>query len=792
MPDPISRLNAALAGRYRIEGKLGEGGMATVYLARDEKHGRNVAVKVLKPELAPVIGAERFLTEIETTAKLHHPHILPLFDSGEADGFLFYVMPYVEGDSLRDLLDRERQLAADQAVRIATAVAGALDYAHRQGVIHRDIKPANILIHDGEPLVSDFGIALAVTQGDRLTSTGLSVGTPAYMSPEQATGERDLDARSDVYSLAAVTYEMLAGEPPVTGATPRAMIASLLVDPPKLLGVAREGIPSSVETAVMQALAKASTDRFATAREFAEALAGRASGLEASPRGRGRESRRRSLATLALAGIGVVSIAVVARHGLSPDTMTAGVGSDVPAEIRSIAVLPLDNYSGDPAQDYFAEGMTDELTATLATISRIRVISRGSAMQFQGRDRPPTPQIAEALNVDAVVEGSVVRSGDRVRIIAQLIDARADKHLWAQSFERSSDDVLVLQAELAAAIAREINVRLTEGERSRFASAASVDPGAHDAYLRGRYFFNRPSDENLKKAIEAFEEAVARDSSFAPALSGLSDAYLWAGYNEGFTTASDAKPRARAAAKKAVALDPSSAEAHTSLAVFKLFYELDWRGSEAAFRRAIALNPNYGYAHDQYSMLLAFTGRFEESEAESRIAAQLDPLSPQVLVDAAVGLIFQKDSERADELMRRALELDPTYFFPVMVKGWARLDKGQFREAIPFLERSRTMGAPPFVTAFIAYAYGASGDEAKAMAELETLREASPGRQVAPFNLALVHLGLGEHARAIEELERAREADSQFLGWLGQDAIFDPLRLDPRFVALLKELNFVD
>ena len=277
-------------------------------------------------------------------------------------------------------------------------------------------------------------------------------------------------------------------------------------------------------------------------------------------------------------------------------------------------MLPLDNYSGDPNQDYFAEGMTDELTADLATISQLRVISRGSAMQFKGKDRPPTPDIARKLNVDAVVEGSVSRSGDKVRITAQLIDARADKHLWAKSFERSSRDVLALQAELASAIAREINVRLTPSEQSRLTAAPSVNPEAHDAYLKGRYFFNRPSDENLQKAIAQFEEAVRLSPNFAPAFSGLSDAYLWAGYNEGFLTATEAKPKAKAAAEKAVALDDNSAEAHTSLAVFKLFYEYDWAGCEREFRRAFALNPNYAFAHDQFGHGAGLPGTVRRSD----------------------------------------------------------------------------------------------------------------------------------------------------------------------------------
>ncbi len=571
------------------------------------------------------------------------------------------------------------------------------------------------------------------------------------------------------------------------------MIAKLMTERPTSLRVVRDVVPPSLDTAVMRALAKAPTDRFSSARQFADALT--APEPPATP---GSEPKRgpatgpaRRRGTVVLAILGVAGAFAVARSGILRRPSSAAGHANQPAVIRSIAVLPLDNYSGDSTQEYFAEGMTDELTAALATISQLRVTSRGSAMQFRGRNRPATPEIAKTLDVDAVVEGSVTRSGDKVRITAQLIDARADKHLWAKSFERSSSDVLALQAELASAIAREINVRLTPDEHSRLTTAPSVNPEGHDAYLKGRYFFNRPSDENLQKAIAQFEEAVRLSPAFAPAYSGLSDAYLWAGYNEGFLTASEARPKAKAAAERAVQLDGNSAEAYTSLATFKLFYEFDWAGCEREFRRAIQLNPNYAFAHDQFAMALAFTGRFDESVAESRHAAELDPLSPQVLVDAAMAPVFAKDFKTTRELARKAGELDPTYFFPVMLEGWSGLDAGEFREAIPFIEKATTMGAPPFVTAYLAYAYGAAGDRSRAMAELEALKKLSAGGRVLPFNLALVYLGLGDHARALDNLERALAGDSQMMAWLGRDAIFDPLRAEPRFVALMKKLNFV-
>jgi len=464
-------------------------------------------------------------------------------------------------------------------------------------------------------------------------------------------------------------------------------------------------------------------------------------------------------------------------------------GGGSPA-IQSIAVLPLDNYSGDPGQDYFAEGMTDELTSDLANISQLRVISRGSVMQFKGSHRPPTPEIAKTLDVDAIVEGSVIRSGDKVRITAQLIDARSDRHLWSKSFERSSRDVLALQDELASAIAREIHVRLTPHEQSRLTRASSVNPEAYDAYLKGRYFFNRPSDENLSKAIGLFEEATARDPSYAPAFSGLSDALLWAGYNEGVLTGSEARPKAKAAAEKAIALDDSSAEAHTSLANFKLWYEYDWAGSEAEFRRAFELNPNYAFAHDQFGIGLSFQGRFDEAIAEGKRAAALDPLSPQIPLDAAMAFGFKGDYEAGRELARRAAALDPTLFFAPYEEAWIDIQAERFPDAIAKLLKAKPMESPGFVSAWLAYAYGASGDRAAALAEAEDLKKRSLHGSVTPFNRALIALGLGDRAATLDALEQAYAADSQWLGWLGLDKIFDPLRSEPRFVALLKKLGF--
>jgi serine/threonine protein kinase/tetratricopeptide (TPR) repeat protein len=805
-------------GHYRITAAIGAGGMGEVYRATDTKLGRDVAIKMLPAAVAQ--DAERlarFEREARSLASLNHPNIVTIYAVEEDGGSRFLAMELVEGETLDTLL-APGGLPLPRFFEIAVPLADALSAAHERGIVHRDLKPGNVMVtREGRVKVLDFGLAkleAAASNPDLtstptesrldLTSEGQIFGTVAYMSPEQTRGGK-VDARSDVFSLGVVFYQMLTGERPFQGASAVDMISSILRDTPPSVTDRRGDLPTHLARILRRCLEKDPRDRYQTSRDVYNELrdlraetssassapsprSEAAVGHGATPPAPAAWRRRAWAAAIATVLLGSV-LYVASRSGmLHPGSRAPQAGSE-PHAIQSIAVLPLDNYSGDPGQDYFAEGMTDELTSDLASISQLRVISRGSTMQFKGARRPPTPEIARMLNVDAIVEGSVLRAGDKVRITAQLIDARADRHLWSKSFERNSRDVLALQDELAAAIAREIHVRLTPDEQSRLTRAPSVNPEAYDAYLKGRYFFNRPSDENLKKAIAQFEEAVGLDPTYAPAFSGLSDAYLWAGFNEGVLTASEARPKAKAAAEKAIALDDKSAEAHTSLAVFKLFYEYDWAGSEVEFRRAFALNPNYAFAHDQFGMALAFQGRLDEAIAEGKRAAELDPLSPQIPLDANVGIAWQGKYQAAKDQARRAAALDPTYFFAPYQAGWIDLQAGKVHDAIPEFRKAKTMESPAFVSAWLAYAYGASGDRASAIAEAEDLKKKSLNGSVTAFDMALVSLGLGDRARALDYLERAYAADSQWLGWLKLDREFDPLRSEPRFVALMKKLR---
>ncbi|MEO8811106.1 MAG: tetratricopeptide repeat protein [Rhodanobacter sp.] len=507
-------------------------------------------------------------------------------------------------------------------------------------------------------------------------------------------------------------------------------------------------------------------------------------------RGAQRANGTELVILMVLLSVGGVLIWRLAPDVAAPAAVPVTHADTAPHAIRSIAVLPLANDSGDHAEDYFTEGMTDQLTTDLAIISKLRVISHSSTMQFMSTSRPPAPEIARLLDVDAVVEGSVLRVRDKVRITAQLIDARADKVLWAKSYERDARDVLALQDAMASAIAEEINVRLTPDEHARLTSVKAVIPAAYDAYLKGRYFFNRPSDENLRKAITQFEQAINLDPDFAPAYSGLSDTYMSDGYNETDYTAAQAKGNAEAAAEQAIRLDDNSAEAHTSLAVFRCYYDQDWAGSEKEFRRAIALNPNYAYAHNQLGGMLSCLGRNAESIEQSQLAARLDPLSPQVLLDAVGALAWQGNLAQARQLIARAAELDPNFSYVPWIAGWIDIEASRPGDAIPALRRAASLQAPPFVTAWLGYAYAASDDRTHALATLDALKKYSLHGYVAPFNLAVIYLGLGDHERAPTYLEQAYVADSQWLVWLRSDRIFDPLRKEPRFIALMDKLGF--
>ena len=745
MSEQLDRLVGALAGRYDIHRELGSGGMATVYLAEDVKHHREVAVKVLRADLSAVLGAERFLREIEIAAGLSHPHILPLYDSGDADGCLYYVMPYIKGESLRDKINRESQLAIDDAVTIVKAVAGALHYAHSAGLIHRDIKPENILLHEGEAMVADFGIALAVSQaaGERLTETGLSLGTPSYMSPEQATGDRQLTATVDVYALGSVLYELLAGDPPFTGTNVQSVIARIVGERATRIGLIRDTVPPHIEAALERALAKVPADRFATAAAFAEALS-------------------------------------------DAGGDTAGVRTD--ASARSIAVLPFDNMSADPEAEYFADGMTEEIINALTKIDDLQVASRTSAFAFKGKS-VNIRRIGSELNVGTVLEGSVRKAGNKIRITAQLINVGDGYHLWSDRYDREMTDIFAVQDEIARAIVDTLKVKLVGAAEGPLVKPHTDNVEAYSLYLKGRYFWNKRNEEDLKRGIEHFEQAIALDAEYVLAHVGIADSYNILGFYD-LLPPREAFPKAKAAALKALELDDHLAEAHTSLGYVKFYYDWDFRDAELTFKRAIELNPSYPVAHQFYANLLDQVGRPDEAEVQWRRAEELDPLT--LIINAGLGwhYFFDRKYDQAILQLQRALQMDDTFVPGHFWIGLAYQQSGMHEQSVAAMTKARECsGGSPATVAELARAYALAGDADRAKALLKDLDEMAEHRYVPPYELAGAYLALDMTERVYALLNRAYDERSHSLAFLKADPRFDGLRTDEPFQALLRKVG---
>ncbi len=676
LPDSIAPLQAAIADRYLLERELGRGGMATVYLARDLKHHRKVAIKVLKPEIGAMLGPERFLREIRVTAQLTHPHILPVHDSGTAEGLLYYVMPYVDGESLRDRLRRERQLEIDETLQLIRTVADALEYAHGHGVIHRDIKPENILLQAGQAVVSDFGIALTVkdTQGERLTGVGLLMGTPAYMSPEQAMGAREPDVRSDVYSLGCVLYEALVGEPPYTAITPQALIAKRLADPVPSVRRLRPTIPAGVDEAIAKALAKVPADRFGSARAFADAL------------------------------------------------FKSGDGG---SRLPSVAVLPFLNMSADPENEFFTDGITEDVIAQLSKIRSLKVISRASVMPFKSRHLSPR-EIGEQLGVATLLEGSVRRAGNRVRIVAQLVDASADRHLWSETYDRQLTDIFAIQMDVALQIAAALSAELSPAEQTRIRRKPTDDVQAYQLYLQGRHCYSRYTEDTIQQGIDYFRQAIATDPGYAMAHVGMALAYaeLAAGQGGGALRPDLAYVHAKDAVTRALALDNSLGEAHSVLALLKFAHDFDWSGAEEEFKLALELSPGSADVYDHYGWLCSAVGRHDEAIALTRRAQELDPLMHRA--DVATSLLRAGRLEEALEAALRCIEFQPDYGRGRSTLGWAYLLNGKVEEGLTQLqEASRMSPGNTLHLAQLGQAYGMFGKPTEAREVLQQLEELS-------------------------------------------------------------------
>ncbi len=718
MSELLDRVRTALADRYAVEREIGQGGMATVYLAQDLKHHRPVAVKLLHPHLAANLGPDRFLREIQIAARLQHPHIVPLYDSGQAGDLLYYVMPYVSGESLRQRLEREPQLPLEDATRLARTVAAALDYAHRQQVVHRDIKPENVMLHEGEALVTDFGIAKAVSVAGKetLTRTGMAVGTPAYMSPEQAGGETELDGRSDIYSLGAMLYEMLTGVAPFTGPTAQSIIAKLFTESALPLHERREAVPEWLERSVMKSLTKTPAERYGTAAQFAQALTWPAGGS-------------------------------------TPPGSPAGG-----AAAKSIAVLPFVNMSADPENEYFTDGIAEEIINALTKIRALRVASRTSAFAFKGKNED-IGEIGRKLKVATVLEGSVRKAGLKLRVTAQLVNVADGYHLWSERYDRQLEDVFAIQDEIADNIVKALRVMLSEEEKRAIEKAPTENVEAYDYYLRGRQFFHQFRRTGIQFARRMFERAIEIDPNYALAHAGVADccSFLYM-YWDGSRANLDS---AESASRKALELDPDLAEAHASRG-FALSLSRQYAEARREFETAIRLNPKLYEAHYLYARACFQEGKLEEAVRHYEDASRVRPEDYQALMLMQAPLKGLGRNEEAAAALRRGLQV---------VEKHLQLN--------PDDARALYLGGGALVQV---------GDRKRGLEWARRAQAIDPDDPGVLYNVACVHACLGQSDEAFACLEKSIRNGFGHREWLENDSDLDSLRGVPRFKALLSKI----
>ncbi|HET9602821.1 MAG TPA: protein kinase [Gemmatimonadales bacterium] len=696
----VAKVTRVLSERYRIERVIGEGGMATVYLAEDLKHKRQVAVKVMRPELAATLGTDRFLREVEIAAQLNHPNILPMYDSGEAQGILYYVMPFVDGESLAARLNREGELPVPVALRIGREVAEALAYAHRHGIIHRDIKPANILLHEGHALVADFGIARALdADGEAITKTGLAIGTPQYMSPEQSTGDKTVDARTDIYALGAVIYEMLTGEPPFTGRSPQAVVARSLTERPRPLAATREGLPVGLEDVISKSLSRSAADRYATATDLADSLATVETGAVrlSDPSARSVPSAS-SARRWIMPAVVVVALAVAAVFFLRRPK-AAVVSSDA----TRVAVLPFQNQ-GDSANNYIVDGMTDEVRGKLSQVNGFVVIASSSSSQYRGSTKSPTV-IAGELGAQYLLVGRVrwVPGADgasnRLQVVAELENGSTGATTWQQTFDADLTDVIAVQGQVATRVAGALGAKLGAKESEDLGKRPTNNPAAWDAYLKARALPSSGPAE-LRQAVDFYEQAVALDSGFVEAWAGLASRASDL-YRVGNRDAAVAR-RAREAMERALRLDPDNAAASSASAAYYLNIGSDPAKAAEATERAIQLAPNDPDILSAAAQSDVGNGNYGRAIERLERARALDPRNGDILFTLSRNYLFTGQSQEAEEVANAAIALQPGNISNYSQLAQSKVAEGDLASAQAVAARATATTSPPLVAAYFA------------------------------------------------------------------------------------------
>jgi len=752
--DAQHELQQALGSDYLVERELRGGAMSRVFVARDVALGRRIVVKVLPREMAAAVNVERFRREIQVAASLVHPHIVPLLSAGETRGVPYYTMPFVDGESLRVRLLRETRLPLRAALRLAIGVASALDYAHRSGIVHRDIKPENILVQDGHALVTDFGIARAISEaarGTSLTGAGLVLGTPIYMSPEQIGGDRALDGRSDIYALGCVLYEMIAGTPPFTGPSAQALLVRHLTDPAPSVRTARPDVPESVDRVLATALAKDPSQRFSSAAEMAASLE--------APH--------------------AVSIAAPAR---SPARAPG-------ARDKFVAVLPFRNMSAAPENEYFSDGVTEDIIAQLSKIRGLGVVSRTSTMRF--KERPPSVRdIGRDLGVSHVLDGSVRRDGARLRIVAQLVDAHTDEQLWAETYDRQMTDVFAIQSEVAERIAETLQARLSPTDRSRIMKKPTDDLEAYNLYLLGRHHYNKVTPDDFSRALDYYRRALDRDPMFARAYASLAEAQIYLGLGYWGVRPHDSLPEAFAHATRGLMIDPDSAEAHASAGVYHEWYEYNWDKAGAEFEQAVSLNPSSSWIRICRAIHLCALGDFDEASTERDLACQLDPSAMSVRGNATWILYLSGRRDEAVAEGRRLREIEPSSAYGAFSHGLVCAQGGEPREAVAaFRDAVGLSDGMSLYLVMLAYGLAVVGDRDEAQSLLDDLDRRAHREFVWPMGLAMAHAHLGHEDTALDLLERAYEERVGWMPLVGREPAFHILRSSSRFRRLLAEIG---
>ena len=780
---------------YVIEEKLGEGGMGVVYRAHDERLQRNVALKFLgtMPSVSSA-SHERALQEARAISALNHPNICTVYEVGETEGAPYIAMEYVEGRPL-SLEIPSVGMSLDQVERYGMQLADALAHAHSRGIIHRDLKAANVIITTtGRAKVLDFGLSRRLVDGkisegttvleQSLSSQHTFTGTLPYIAPEALKGQ-EADARSDIWALGVLLYEMASGRRPFRGATAFELSASILHDRPPQIAPA---LPAVLQGVIDKCLDKDPGQRYQSAGEVRAALeaastVSKTQDLLRPPPAEKNAPRFswRNVLVLCLV-LGLAGGLIYSLRGRG----TKKPGPPLPGAIQSVAVLPLDNLSGDPSQDYFADGMTDALITELSQIKKLRVISRTSVMQYK-HTKEPLDQIAQELNVDAIVEGAVLRSGDRVRISAKLFQTNIEGALWAQTFERNFTDVLTLQSDVATAIARGIQVQLSSAEQSQLARSRSVVPEAYEDYLKGKYAFEQRTPEGFQDAQNYFQKAIEKDKTFAAAYAGLADTYLnISNYQLG--SAETLIPKAKAAVEMALQLDDRLAEAHTSLAGIR-FYHLEGGDIEREFQRAIALDPGYAQGIHWYALYLAATGRREESIREIKLAREIDPKSLIINANAGWCYYLARDFDHAEEAERNTIQMDPSFVSSHSYLGQILVEKKRYAEAIDEFQTALSL-SPGDVAAQgdLGHGYAISGKKSQAEEILQEMRGVQEKRYVSAYDFATVYAGLRDVSKTLEWLEKAYAERNGRLVNLGVHPQFAFLKNQPRFQNVVEKI----